>query len=98
MKVAGEYMGNKGEMLLEVVEKGQNRRFDTKQTESPFQKWESTREFQGNGDKSTRVTHAINYELPAMGKIANFLSGSRAEGKIRQGIRQSDQAVKQNLE
>ena len=38
MKVAGEYMGKKDEMLLEVVEKGQNRRLVTKQTECPFQK------------------------------------------------------------
>ena len=53
MKVAGEYMENKGKMLLEVVGKGQNRRLVTKQTEDPFQKWESTSEFQGNGDKST---------------------------------------------
>ncbi len=98
MKVAGEYMGNKGEMLLEVVEKGQNRRLVTKQTEGPFQNGKALGSFKAMGTKSTRVTHAINYELPAMGKIANFLSGSRAEGKIRQGIQQSDQAVNQNLE
>ena len=98
MKVTGEYMGKKDEMLLEVVEKEQNRRLVTRQTEGPFQKWESTQEFQINGDKSTQVTHAINYELPASGKIANFLSGSQAEDKIRQGIRQAAQTVKQNLE
>ena len=98
MKVTGEYMGKKDEMLLEVVEKEQNRRLVTRQTEGPFQKWESTQEFQSNGDKSTRVTHAIDYELPATGKIANFLSGSHAEDKIRQGIRQAAQTVKQNLE
>jgi ligand-binding SRPBCC domain-containing protein len=70
----------------------------TRQTEGPFQKWESTQEFQSNGDKSTRITHTINYELPTTGKIANVLTGSQAEGKIRQGIQQAAQTVKQKLE
>ena len=48
MKVTGEYMEKMDEMILEVVEKEQNRRLVTRQTESPFQKWESTQEFQSN--------------------------------------------------
>ena len=98
MKVKGEYMGKEEEMLLEVVQKEQNKRLVTKQTEGPFQKWESTQDFQSNGDNSTKVNHTINYELPTTGKIANFLSGSQAEGKIRQGIEQAAQTVKQKLE
>jgi ligand-binding SRPBCC domain-containing protein len=98
MKVTGEYMGKRDEMLLEVVEKEQNRRLVTKQTDGPFQKWESIQEFQSNGDSSTKVNHTVNYELPATGKIANVLTGSQAEGKIRQGIQQAAQTVKQKLE
>ncbi len=98
MKVTGEYMGKRDEMILEVVEKEQNSRLVTRQTEGPFQKWESTQEFQSNGDSSTRVSHTIDYELPTTGKIANFLSGSQAEDKIRQGIQQAAQTVKQKLE
>ena len=98
MKVTGEYMGKRDEMLLEVVEKEQNRRLVTKQTEGPFQKWESIQEFQSNGDNTTKVNHTVNYELPATGKIANVLTGSQAEGKIRQGIQQAAQTVKQKLE
>ena len=98
MKVKGEYMGKQDEMLLEVVEKEQNKRLVTKQTEGPFQQWESTQEFQSSGNDSTRVNHTINYELPTTGKIANFLTGSQAENKIRQGIEQAAQTVKQNLE
>ncbi len=98
MKVTGEYMGKRDEMTLEVVQKEQNKRLVTRQTEGPFQKWESTQEFQSNGDSSTRVAHTINYELPTTGKIANFLSGSQAEGKIRQGIEQTAQTVKQKLD
>ena len=45
MKVKGEYMGKQDEMLLEVVQKVQDKRLVTKQTEGPFQKWESTQEF-----------------------------------------------------
>ncbi len=98
MKVEGEYMGKSSEMILEVAEKEQNKRLVTRQTEGLFQSWESIQEFQGNGNNSTRVTHTINYELPTGGKIANFLSGSQAEDKIRQGIQQAAQTVKQRLE
>ena len=98
MKVEGEYMGKRDEMLLEVAQKEQNKRLVTRQTQGPFQSWESIQEFQSNGDNSTRVTHTINYELPTGGKIANFLSGSQAEDKIRQGIQQAAQTVKQKLE
>jgi ligand-binding SRPBCC domain-containing protein len=98
MKVKGEYMGKQDEMLLEVVEKEQNKRLVTKQTEGPFQQWESTQEFQSSGNNSTRVNHTINYELPTTGKIANFLTGSQAEDKVRQGIEQAAQTVKKNLE
>jgi ligand-binding SRPBCC domain-containing protein len=98
MKVEGEYMGKSSEMILEVVEKEQNKRLVTRQTEGPFQSWESIQEFQSNGNNSTRLTHIINYELPTGGKIANFLTGSQAEDKIRQGVQQAAQTVKQRLE
>src|SRR6476660_3791475 len=101
MKVKGEYMGKKDEMTLEVVQKEQNKRLVTKQTEGPFQRWESIQEFQsgGNGNTTTTlVNHTINYELPTTGKIANVLTGSQAENKIRQGIEQAAQTVKQRLE
>src|SRR6185312_9077043 len=80
MKVTGEYMGKKDEMILEVVQKEQNKRLVTKQTEGPFQRWESIQEF------------------PTTGKIANVLTRSQAENKIRQGIEQAAQTVKQRLE
>lgn len=98
MKVKGEYMGKRDEMLLEVVQKEQNKRLVTKQTQGPFQKWESTQEFQINGNNCTKVNHTINYELPTTGKVANFLTGSQAEDKIRQGVQQAAQTVKQKLE
>ena len=98
MKVEGEYMGKKDEMILEVAQKEQNKRLVTKQTQGPFQSWESIQEFQSNGNNSTKVNHTINYELPTTGKIANFLTGSQAEDKIRQGIDQAAQTVKQKLE
>ena len=98
MKVKGEYMGKKDEMILQVIEKEQNKRLVTKQTEGPFQRWESIQEFQSSGNGSTIVNHTINYELPTTGKIANILTGSQADDKIRQGIKQSAQTVKQRLE
>ena len=98
MKVTGQYMGKKDEMTLQVVQKEQNKRLVTKQTEGPFQRWDSIQEFQSSGNNSTRVNHTINYELPTTGKIANALTGSQAENKIRQGIDQAAQTVKQRLE
>jgi ligand-binding SRPBCC domain-containing protein len=102
MKVTGEYMGKKDEMTLEVVQKEQNKRLVTKQTEGPFQRWESIQEFQSSGNGNTTTTtlvnHTINYELPTTGKIANVLTGSQAENKIRHGIEQAARTVKQRLE
>ena len=97
MKVKGQYMGKEEEMILEVADKEQNRRLVTRQTEGPFKKWESIQEFQGNGN-STHIRHSIDYELPTTGKIANTLSGSQADNKIRKGLEQAAQTVKQKLE
>ena len=97
MKVKGQYMGKEEEMILEVADKEQNRRLVTRQTEGPFKKWESIQEFQGNGN-STHIRHSIDYELPTTGKVANMLSGSQADNKIRKGLEQAAQTVKQKLE
>ena len=98
MKVEGQYMGKREEMIIEITEKDQNNRLVTRQTEGPFQTWESIQEFQSNGEKATLVKHVINYQLPKTGKIVNFLTGSQSEDKLRQGIEQAAQTVKQQLE
>jgi ligand-binding SRPBCC domain-containing protein len=98
MKVKGQYMGKEEEMILEVADKEQNRRLVTRQTEGPFKKWESIQEFQANGNSSTHIRHSVDYELPTTGKIANTLSGSQADNKIRKGLEQAVQTVKQKLE
>ncbi|HZA63077.1 MAG TPA: SRPBCC family protein [Nitrososphaeraceae archaeon] len=97
MKVKGEYMGRQAEMRLEVAEKQPNRRLVTRQTEGPFKRWESIQEFQGDNNR-THVRHTIDYELGTAEKAGNFLTGSQADDKIRQGLEQSAQTVKQKLE
>jgi ligand-binding SRPBCC domain-containing protein len=97
MKVKGEYMGHEDEMQLQVAEKEPNRRLVTRQTEGPFQRWESIQEFQGYNNR-THVKHVLEYELGTIAKAGNFLSGNQAEGKIRQGIQQATQTVRQKLE
>ena len=72
MKVEGEYMGKRDEMILDVSQKEQNKKLVTKQTESPFQSWESIQEFQSNDGNTTAVNQTINYKLPTTGKITNF--------------------------
>ena len=97
MKVKGEYMGRQAEMHLEVADKEQNRRLVTRQTEGPFKRWESIQEFQGNNG-TTHVRHTIDYELRTAAKAGNFVTGSQADDKIRQGLEQAAQTVKQKLE
>ncbi len=62
VKVEGQYMGKREEMIIEVAQKEPNKRLVTRQTEGPFQSWESIQEFQSNGDKATLVNHVINYQ------------------------------------
>jgi ligand-binding SRPBCC domain-containing protein len=98
MRVKGQYMGKEEEMRLQVVDKVQNRRLVTKQSQGPFKKWDSIQEFHGNGTNTTYVRHSIDFELPTTGKIANLLSGSQADNKIREALEQTTQTVKQKLE
>ena len=99
MKVKGEYMGRKDEMILEVTENEQNKRLVTEQKEGPFKQWKSIQIFEkGNNGNNTHVRHVIDFELPTTGKIANFLSGDQAKNKIQQGLQQAAQTVKQKLE
>jgi ligand-binding SRPBCC domain-containing protein len=97
MRLKGKYMGREEEMKLQVVDKEPNRKLVTRQIEGPFRKLESIQEFQGNGNR-THIRHAIEFELPATGKIANTISGSQADNKMRQGLEQAAQTVKQKLE
>ena len=85
-------------MLLEVVDKEQNRKLVTRKKDGPFKRWESVQEFLAGPNDSTRVIHTTEYELPTTGKIGNILTGSQAEDKIKQGIQQDAQTVKQKLE
>lgn len=98
MRVKGHYMGKEEEMRLEVSDKEQNRKLVTRQTQGPFKKWESIQEFQANSGNRTHVRHELGYELPTSGKIADMFTGGDAESKIRQGLEQSAQTVKQKLE
>jgi ligand-binding SRPBCC domain-containing protein len=99
MKVTGEYMGKRDDMILEVTEKEQNKRLVTQQKEGPFKSWTSRQEFnQSSGGQGTHIRHVIDFELPTTGKIANFLSGDQAKNKIQQGLEQAAQTVKQKLE
>jgi ligand-binding SRPBCC domain-containing protein len=97
MRVAGEQMGIWKEMRLQVAEKEQNRRLVTRQTEGPFKRWESTQEFQGDNNR-THVRHVIDYELPTSGKVADMFTGGQADDRIRSGMEQAAQTVKQRLE
>lgn len=67
MKVTGEYMGKKDDMLLEVVEKEQNRKLVTSQTKGPFKHWESIQEFHNGQNNYTRVIHII--EMPTKERL-----------------------------
>jgi len=63
----------------------------------PFEYSKSTQQFNGD-ERNTHVRHEISYELPTTGKVANFLSGDQAENKLKDGLQQAAQTVKQKLE
>ena len=44
------------------------------------------------------MRHVIDYELGTAAKAGNFVTGSQADDKIRQGLEQSARTVKQKLE
>jgi ligand-binding SRPBCC domain-containing protein len=97
MRVKGEYMGKQEEMRLQVTEKQPNKRLVTRQTQGPFQKWESIQEFQGDSNR-THVKHTIDFELGTAAKVGDFVTGSQADDKIREALEQAAQTVRQKLE
>lgn len=98
MKVEGEYMKTKHDMIVEVKEYLPNKRLITEQKDGPFEKWTSIQEFVENGENHTFVRHVIEYELPTTGKILNFISGNDVKKKLQEGLEQSSQVVKQIIE
>jgi ligand-binding SRPBCC domain-containing protein len=98
IKVKGEYMGKEDEVILKVVDKVQNKKLFTRQTQGPFQRWESIQKFHSKGNNYTKVSHSINYKLPTTGNIENMLTGGQVENNIKNGIEQAAQAVKVRLE
>ncbi|MDN5868099.1 MAG: SRPBCC domain-containing protein [Candidatus Nitrosocosmicus sp.] len=71
----GKEFPNRG-IYLEVIK---NKRLVTRQTDGPFESWESIQEFESNGDKATLVSRVTNYQLPTTGKIVNFLTERQAK-------------------
>lgn len=90
-------MGREQEMTLEVTDKEQNKKLVTRQIQGPFKHWESIQEFQGD-NKTTHIRHIVDYELPTTGKVASVVTGGQADHKIKQGMEQAAQTVKQRLE
>ncbi|MFL6510625.1 MAG: hypothetical protein ACJ700_05505, partial [Nitrososphaera sp.] len=54
--------------------------------------------FQGDNNNRTHIRHTVDYELGTAEKAGNFLTGSQADDKIKQGLAQAAQTVKQKLE
>jgi ligand-binding SRPBCC domain-containing protein len=96
-KLIGHYAGKDEEMRMMVIEKWPNSKFETKQTEGPFKKWDSKQEFEKRGEM-THLVHTIDYELPTTGKIFRMVSHRDAEDKIREGVETYIQTLKHKLE
>jgi ribosome-associated toxin RatA of RatAB toxin-antitoxin module len=54
VEVRGEFMGKEEEMTLEVIDKKENEKLVTEQTEGPFKRWKSVQEF-NRQENATRV-------------------------------------------
>jgi len=57
MKVKGEYIGRKDEMILQVTDREQNKRLVTEQKEGPFKLWKSRQEFEQKNGRTACIRH-----------------------------------------
>jgi ligand-binding SRPBCC domain-containing protein len=96
-KVKGHYSGKDEEMRMMVIERWPNSKFETKQTEGPFKKWDSVQEFRGDNNM-THIKHTIDYELPTAGKILRLVSHRDADAKIREGMEEYIQNLKHRFD
>lgn len=97
-RIRGHFSGKDEEMRMMVTEKWPNSRFETKQTEGPFKKWESVQEFEGRDDNTSHLKHTVTYELPPSGKIFRMASHRDAEAKLKEGVEKYVQTLKHYME
>ena len=83
IKVEGEYMGREEEMILQVTDKEESKRFVTEQKEGPFKFWKSTQEFYENGTcTNENLTKLSKQIINKNGTVDDFLKSLPSDNTI----------------
>lgn len=82
-RVIGDFDGKRLEWDCETTEFIQEERIAAKMIKGPFKKWGIVTEFKSLGDKLTRLTMTVNYEMPfgPLGGILNKLKFAKTAEK-----------------
>jgi len=82
-RVIGDFDGKRLEWDCETTEFIQEERIAAKMIKGPFKKWNIVTEFKSLGDKLTRLTMTVNYEMPfgPLGGIINKIKFAKTAEK-----------------
>ncbi|MGI0041052.1 MAG: SRPBCC family protein, partial [Nitrosopumilaceae archaeon] len=82
-RVIGDFDGKRLEWDCETTEFIQEERIAAKMIKGPFKKWNIVTEFKALEDKLTRLTMAVNYEMPfgPLGGIINKIKFAKTAEK-----------------
>lgn len=96
-RISGDFDGKKLEWDCETTEYDFLHRIKAKMIEGPFKRWEITVTFDELGEKKTRVTMDVDYDMP-MGPLGGLLDKVKLKGIAERGMETGLYRVKALLE
>ena len=84
-RIIGDFSGKRLEWDCETTEFIKNEKISAKQIEGPFKRWQITNEFKSLGDNLTRVTMAVDYEMP-FGPLGAILDKAKFAKSAEKGM------------
>ncbi|MEM2140579.1 MAG: SRPBCC family protein [Nitrososphaera sp.] len=96
-RISGDFDGKRLEWDCETVEYDFLHRIKAKMIEGPFKRWEITATFDALGEKKSRVTLDVDYDMP-MGPLGGFIDRVKLKGIAERGMETGLYRVKALLE
>ena len=96
-RVIGDFDGKRIEWDCETTEFIQEERIAAKMIKGPFKKWNIVTEFKGLGEKLTRLTMTVNYEMP-LGPLGGILNKIKFAKTAEKGMESALYKVRGLLE
>ena len=84
-RVIGDFGGRRLEWDCETTEFERERRISAKQVSGPFKRWQISTEFEALGERSTRVTMTVEYDMP-FGVLGALLSRAKFAKSAERGM------------